>query len=85
MRLQTTRSFDRDYARLPNEIAERVDKQLVLLLANPRHPSLGLKKMRGTQDIWELRVTLGYRVTMTVEGETAILRRVGSHDVLREP
>ncbi len=85
MNIQTTRPFDRDYARLPNETKDRVDKQLVLLLANPRHPSLRLKRIRGTEDIWEARVTSGYRITLQIVGETLILRRVGAHDVLKEP
>jgi len=85
MNVQTTRPFDRDYARLPEEIKERVDKQLTLLLTNPRHPSLGLKKIRGTEDIWEVRISRGYRMTLQVAGDTYILRRIGPHDILERP
>ena len=85
MKVQTTRLFDRDYARLPEELRERVDKQLALLLGNPRHPSLGLKRIRGTEDIWEARITRGYRMTLQIVGDTFILRRIGPHDVLRQP
>ena len=85
MKFQTTRPFAHDYARLPAEVKERVDKQLVLLLSNPRHPSLRLKKIRGTEDIWEVRVSRGYRLTLQIAGDTFILRRIGAHNVLREP
>jgi mRNA-degrading endonuclease RelE of RelBE toxin-antitoxin system len=85
MKVQTTRPFDRDYAGLPEEFKERVDKQLALLMTNPRHPSLQLKRIRGTADIWEVRVTAAYRLTLQVAGDTYILRRVGPHDVLRQP
>ena len=85
MNVQTTRPFDRDYARLPNNIKVRVDKQLALLLENPLHPSLQLKRIRGTDDIWEARITGSHRMTLSVVGETYILRRVGAHDVLRQP
>jgi len=85
MNIQTTRPFDRDYARLPEEIKERVDKQLTLLLTNPSHPSLGLKKIRGTEDIWEVRISRGYRMTLQVAGDTYILRRIGPHDILERP
>ncbi len=85
MRVQTTPAFDRDYARLPGEIKDAVDKQLALLLSNPRHPSLRLKKIRGTEDIWEVRVTRSHRISLTMAGDTFILRRLGPHDVLREP
>ena len=85
MKVQTTRPFDRDYARLPKEIKDRVDKQLALLLTNPRHPSLRLKKIRGAEDIWEVRVSKAYRMTLHIVGDTLILRRIGPHDVVREP
>lgn len=85
MKVQTTRPFDRDYARLPDEVKERVDKQLAFLINNPRHPSLRLKKIRGAEGMWEARVTLGYRKTLQMAGDTLILRRIGAHDVLREP
>ena len=85
MKVQTTRLFDQDYSRLPSNIKDRADKQLALLMENPRHPSLGLKKVRGTADIWEARITRGYRITPTIVGDTCILRRIGVHDVLRRP
>ena len=58
MKIVTEKSFDRDYARLPRNIQERVDKQLSLLFANPHHGSLQIRKMRGQADIWEARVSL---------------------------
>ena len=85
MKLQTTRPFDRDYAELPEEVKERVDKQLALLLLNPRHPSLRLKRIRGTADIWEVRVSRGYRLTLQLAGDTYLLRRMGPHDVIEQP
>ncbi len=84
MKVQTTRAFDRDYAGLPETVKARVDKQLPVLLADPRHPSLHLKKIRGAEDIWEARITRGYRLTLNIAGDTIILRRVGTHDILRE-
>lgn len=47
MKIVIEKSFDRDYARLPRNIQERVDKQLSLLFANPHHGSLQTRKMRG--------------------------------------
>lgn len=85
MRLQTTRAFDRDYAHLPARIKERVDKQLALLLSNPHHPSLALKRIVGTESLWEVRITGAYRMTLQIVDDTFILRRLGPHDVLRRP
>ena len=85
MRLQTTRPFDRDYVRLPDSIKDQVDKQMALLLANPQHPSLNFKRIRGTRGIWEARINRSYRMTLEVVDNTYLLRRVGSDDVLNQP
>ncbi len=85
MNIRTDKSFDRDYARLPQQIQDRVDKQLALLLTNPRHPSLRIQKMKGQREIWEGRVSEDYRFTFKIVGDTCRLRRVGTHDIYRRP
>ena len=85
MTFQTDNRFDRDYARLPDQLKERVKKQLALLMANPHHPSLQAHKMEGRDDIWEARITREYRLTFTLEGDTCHLRRVGTHEIYRHP
>jgi hypothetical protein len=44
----------------------------------------GKRDLEG-RDIWEARVTGGYRFTFVIEGDTYILRRVGAHDIERQP
>jgi mRNA interferase RelE/StbE len=85
MRIQTTKPFDEDYDALPEGIKERAEKQFVLLMENPHHPSLRLKKIKGHPNIWEGRVTKSYRFTFQISGEIYLLRRIGTHDVLRAP
>ena len=85
MRIQTTKPFDEDYSALPESIKERADKQFIILIGNPHHPSLRLKKIKGHPNIWEGRVTKSYRVTFQISGETYILRRIGTHDILKTP
>ncbi len=85
MRVQTTRAFDPDFARLSNQLKDRAEKSIRLLLDDPRHPSLRLKRMQGAERIWEARITRAYRITLQMSGEVLILRRIGTHDVLREP
>lgn len=81
-----TKPFLHDYQELPSHIQAEVDKALALLLENLRHPSLQVKKMQPKQrGIYELRVTQGYRLTFHVDGEQIMLRRVGTHDILRTP
>ena len=80
MQLVFTKPFVKDYRNLPAEIQKRVDKQLGLLLRNPKHSSLRIKKIRGTKDIWEASVTMKYRLTLQFAKDTCVLRRVGKHD-----
>lgn len=85
MRLKYLKSFARDYAGLPENIKDQVDKQIRFLLADARHPSLHVKKMPGRENVWECRVSKGCRLTFQIDEETFILRRVGAHDVLERP
>lgn len=85
MKLLFTKTFVRDYQKLPQDIQELTDKQLGLLLSNPKHRSLNMKKMKDPRDIWEARITMSYRFTFQVADDTYILRKVGTHDILRNP
>jgi len=85
MRLLFTKNFVRDYRRLSQEIQAAVDKQLEFLLANPQHPSLNVKKMNDPRQIWEGRIMGGYRFTFQIEDDLYIMRKVGTHDILRKP
>jgi mRNA-degrading endonuclease RelE of RelBE toxin-antitoxin system len=83
VKIRRTDAFLRDYRALPIEIRERVEKQLRLLLEDFRHPSLRLKKLKGT-DKFEIRISKGYRLTLRFDKEHLALRRVGTHDILRD-
>ncbi|MBI5787612.1 MAG: type II toxin-antitoxin system mRNA interferase toxin, RelE/StbE family [Candidatus Schekmanbacteria bacterium] len=85
IKLQWTLSFKKDYQDLAENIKEQAKKQFRLLSENPRHPSLRVKKMAGTVNIWEARITKGYRLTFQIEGEVFLLRRIGGHDILKKP
>jgi len=85
MKIQTTRPFDKDYNALPETVKDRADKQFFLLLENPDHPSLRLKKIKGHPSIWEGRITKSYRFTFQISGDVYLLRRIGTHDILKTP
>ena len=85
MHLEATQTFIRLYKKLPQEIKDRTKKAIELLQSNPHHPSLGHKKMEGQKDIFEIRVTQNYRMTYQKIGDRAYLRKVGTHDLLRNP
>ena len=83
MRFRPTEQFTKDYERLPQRLQDRVDKALGLLLENPNHPSLQVKKIKGCENRWEGRVTLQYRFVFSIEGDAYLLLRVGTHDLLK--
>lgn len=82
--LNLTRTFERLFKRLPKEIQDQAYEKLALFLEDPSHPSLRVKKMKGTAAIWEMSVTMNYRITFEQDAERILLRRIGTHDVLRE-
>lgn len=83
MIIRRTDAFLRDYRALPADIRERIDKQLRLLFEDFRHPSLRLKKLKGT-DRFEILISKGYRLTLRIDQGVMELRRVGTHDILRD-
>ena len=85
MHLEATQTFLRLYQKLPPDLKERVKKSLELLQTDPTHPSLRHRKMAGQTNIYEVSVSMHYRMTYQKVGDTAYLRKVGTHDVLRQP
>ncbi len=81
-----TSRFERAYKALPLEAKNKLKEALKMLEVNIRHPSLQVKKIRGTKDIWEGRLSLDYRLTFNMIKDYIILRNVGHHDpTLKNP
>jgi mRNA interferase RelE/StbE len=80
-----TPRFDRLFRRLPKAIRDATYEKLAAYLEDPAHPSLRVKRIKGTDRIWEISITMSYRLTFEVEEERVILRRIGTHDILRRP
>ena len=71
--------------RLPETIKRRTETALRLLLSNPRHPSLRIKKVKGNilqgyENIFEGRITRDYRFFFLIETDAYILLRCGRHE-----
>lgn len=85
MKYRRTEHFKQAFQALPTGIQEKAAKAFHLFQENPRHPSLVIKKIKGTADIWEGRVDQGYRFTFHYEkmadGETVmVFRNIDNHD-----
>jgi mRNA-degrading endonuclease YafQ of YafQ-DinJ toxin-antitoxin module len=85
MKLLFTKSFRKEYAALPLQIQIQADKKLKLFLHDLHYPSLRVKKMEDPRGIWEASITMSYRFTFQTQGDLCILRRIGTHDILRNP
>lgn len=74
-------AFLRDFGRLSATMRRTTDKSVKLLAQNLRHPSLRVKKMEPKKlNIWEARVSKGYRMTFLEEKNEIILLGVGPHN-----
>jgi mRNA-degrading endonuclease RelE of RelBE toxin-antitoxin system len=84
--IRLTASFEKLIKRLPRSVREQAYEKLALYIQNPKHPSLRVKRIKGTDAIWELSVTMSYRVTFELpDDKTLLLRRIGTHDILKKP
>jgi hypothetical protein len=73
MRLRYTERFLRSYEAAPSQVRRTFDKQVALLSANLRHPSLRAKKYDRGNDLWQARVNRDWRFYFTSDGETYTL------------
>ena len=79
MRLVRTPHFLRAYNKAPGKIQQAFDKQAHLLLANLNHPSLRAKKYDESRDLWQGRVTRGWRFYFTIERDVYVLHEIRNH------
>lgn len=85
IRVVRTDPFKRDFQKLPEAIKRRTETALHLLVSNPHHPSLRVKKVRGEiikgyGNIFEGRITRDYRFFFLIETDAYILLRCGRHE-----
>ena len=62
---------------------KQLKSKLELLSENPLHPSLRVKRIQGTADLYECSVNMDVRIIWYYEGEKMIiLLDIGHHDIL---
>jgi hypothetical protein len=76
---RTARSFRAAFAELPQEIQDQARRAYRLFRADPSHPSLRFKKVSGTEDIYSVRIGLGYRALGLLDGPVVTWFWIGSH------
>jgi len=80
MRIARTVRFKKSWKELNKEEKALARKAINNLAIDIRYPALRIKKMKGTEYIWEARVSRSLRLTFQIEGDTIILRNIGCHD-----
>jgi hypothetical protein len=76
---RTTRSFRIAFAALPSEIQAQARRTYALFRTDPSHPSLRFKKVREGENIYSVRIGLGYRALGILEGAAVTWFWIGSH------
>ena len=77
--------FRRDYKKLTSQSQKRINQALLQMERDLKHPSLEIKKLKGTNSIWEARASKSLRITFNLKGKLIILRTVGEHKILNRP
>jgi len=76
MKHRATPRFWSCYRRLPEDIQQLADRDYAMLCADPRHPSIHLKKIG---ELWSARVGLHYRALAIEDGEDLLWVWIGTH------
>jgi hypothetical protein len=79
MKWQHSNRSKQDYDNLQPTIKKAFDKQTRLLAENLLHPSLHAKKYDESQDLWQARLTKGWRFFFLIEEDTYIIVRIVPH------
>ncbi|MDP8240943.1 MAG: type II toxin-antitoxin system RelE/ParE family toxin [Candidatus Hatepunaea meridiana] len=77
-----TPRFSRDWKKLPTRVKEKARNATRRLEEDRTHPSLRLKRIKRLPGYWEIRVDDGYRIILTIEGDSFTFMTIGPHDIL---
>ena len=73
-----TQRLKDDYKDLPESIQKKLKKQIRFLAENPKHQSLQIHKIQGTE-YWEFYIDMAYRCVFRQDGSTFYLLAAGHH------
>lgn len=78
-----TQRVKKDYKALPRAVQKKFKKQVRFLQANPKHPSLQIHRIRGSE-YWEFYLDHSYRCVFRQQGSKYYLLAAGPHDIIDE-
>jgi hypothetical protein len=80
MKSATLPSFWTAYAGLDDKIKGQARKAYRLWSESPFHPSLHFKCINQKNNLWSVRITLGYRAVGVLRNDTVTWFWIGDHD-----
>ncbi len=86
MSFRMTERFRRAYKKLDPTKQPSIINAILKMESNINHPSLRVKRIQGTVNIWEASADMSLRLTFSRENQIIILRNCGEHDqTLKKP
>lgn len=89
MKIDYSSRFIKSFKKLNQNDQIAFETQLKKFLYNPKppfHPSLRIKKVQGTNAIFEMTIKMGIRMTWQFNDDGILLRNIGEHDkTLKKP
>ena len=84
LQITFTDRFQKHYKNLTDIEKKQFKNKLAIFAENPMHPSLRVKRIQGTSDLFEFSVNMDIRVIWFYEGEQLVaLVDIGHHDILK--
>ena len=84
LQITFTDRFQKHYKTLTDREKKQFKNKLALFAENPTHPSLRVKRIQGTTDLFEFSVNMDIRVIWFYEGDQLVaLVDIGHHDILK--
>ncbi len=84
LQITFTDRFQKHYKNLTDIEKKQFKNKLAIFAENPMHPSLRVKRIQGTPDLFEFSVNMDIRVIWFYEGEQLVaLVDIGHHDILK--
>lgn len=79
MNSRLTEDFVACFAHVPDSVKNQARKNYRLWRTNPQHPSLHFKRVHNRENMYSVRVGIGWRVLGLLDGDTMYWFWIGSH------
>jgi hypothetical protein len=76
---QINADFRTCFSKLPDAVKQQASRCYQLWSENPAHPTLRLKRIHGQENLYSVRVGIGWRALGLLEGDTITWFWIGSH------